>query len=403
MIHPSRWMAATAASLVLTASLAVAQPERSGFLGLFGEDPGPDSRNGAKITDVVKESPAEKAGLKDGDLVIAANGKKINDFADLADTIGGLKPGEKVTLKIIRDGKEQTVEATLGTPRPRQNRRLPADRFPGGPGGMGQGFDFRPFGGFGPGDAADADDQEPRDRPMIGIQLQTLDDALAEKLNVEHGVVIADVLDGSPAAKAGLASMDVVTALDGKKVANPKELLAAVSEKKAGDKVTVAFQRDGKSMQKEIVLEALPGVGRGAAPMPRGPNFRFPPGPGFGGMMPGMPPMRGLFVPADEYEALEKRVADLEKKLKQLQAASDRPSAPKTTDSFKKKPDDSKKSNNEKLVEPRKADNEKSDEPRKSDKKDSRTDRESSEKDDAKSSDDKPKSGPKPDPKASVR
>ncbi len=69
---------------------------------------------GALVTDVAKDSPADKGGLKRGDVIVEFQGKKIKDVRHLRNLVAETPPGTKVTLKVIRDGREKTLKVTLG-------------------------------------------------------------------------------------------------------------------------------------------------------------------------------------------------------------------------------------------------------------------------------------------------
>ena len=75
---------------------------------------GLDEAKGALIATPQQDSPAEKAGLKTGDVITKVDGKVIDDARDLARTIGGMAPDTKAELTIVREGKVQTVRVTLG-------------------------------------------------------------------------------------------------------------------------------------------------------------------------------------------------------------------------------------------------------------------------------------------------
>jgi serine protease Do len=73
------------------------------------------SRNGAFIADVTADGPADKAGLKAGDIVLKLNGRDVRDANDLTRQVGGAKPGDQLRLDILRDGRAQTVNVRSGT------------------------------------------------------------------------------------------------------------------------------------------------------------------------------------------------------------------------------------------------------------------------------------------------
>ena len=88
-----------------------------GFLGVaFHEDPG---AKGVVIADLMPDGPAAKAGLKANDHIVKIDDKEMPDMRAFAEKIGQHKPGDKITLKIERDGKEQEIKVTLGE-RPKQ-------------------------------------------------------------------------------------------------------------------------------------------------------------------------------------------------------------------------------------------------------------------------------------------
>ena len=88
------------------------KPVQTGFLGVSSEDP-TSGRGGALIQDVTAGTPAAKAGLQVGDLVVELDGQAVTGTDDLVGRIRDHRPGDRVTLKLVRDGKEQTVTATL--------------------------------------------------------------------------------------------------------------------------------------------------------------------------------------------------------------------------------------------------------------------------------------------------
>jgi Do/DeqQ family serine protease len=105
-----------------------------GFLGVSGEAVTPDiaeqvhlpkDANGLIISDTEVDSPADKAGIKRGDVIVAVNGKQIHDQDDLRLTISQMSPGSKVTLNVARDGKPMVVNVTLAQFSEKPNELLP--------------------------------------------------------------------------------------------------------------------------------------------------------------------------------------------------------------------------------------------------------------------------------------
>ena len=81
------------------------------YLGVTGEAA---EGGGAKMTDITEGGPAAKAGLKDGDIVTAADGTKVTSYDTLVDYFQGKNPGDKIKLTVKRGDKEETIEVTLG-------------------------------------------------------------------------------------------------------------------------------------------------------------------------------------------------------------------------------------------------------------------------------------------------
>ena len=93
-----------------------------GRIGIFGQDITPDlakafnlpNTKGAVVTKVVPKSPADKAGIKSADVVLKANGREIEGFAQLRNMVGLMRVGEKVDMELVRDGKPRTVTVVIG-------------------------------------------------------------------------------------------------------------------------------------------------------------------------------------------------------------------------------------------------------------------------------------------------
>jgi serine protease Do len=189
---------------------------------------------GARIIEVTKESAAEKAGLKVGDIIISVNEIKIEDGNVLREAIGKFKPEEKVKIGFIRDGKSTEVTAILGKYKAEDivfnnknfNFNFPKD-FPGG--------NFKEF-NF---------SNEPR-KPRLGLQIQDLEEG--------NGVKITDVDDESPAEKAGLKENDVISEIDGKEIKDVDDLRNKIKDIKEGDSYKIKYKRDGKSQTAEVKI-----------------------------------------------------------------------------------------------------------------------------------------------------
>src|SRR5713226_6284714 len=193
------------------------------FLGVSVEDISKENLSryglrevrGVGVTQVVKDSPAEKAGLKKDDVILRFDGESVTSARKLNRLVGEAVADQTVRLTISRGGAEQEVSATLAKRDGMQNvfgNAMPPEIFRGttpgpfkiNPGqiqinpGEG-GFTFA-FGG----------------NRRIGVSTQSLTKQLADYFGVKDGgLLITSVNDNSPAAKAGLKAGDVITAVDG--------------------------------------------------------------------------------------------------------------------------------------------------------------------------------------------
>ena len=100
--------------LVLSAFLVVVVPEKAEAANLGVQIKLDDQNRGAVVQEVVYKSPAEEAGLKRDDIITKIDGKAVTNLPEFVMTIREHKAGDKITLDILRDGKEQKIKVTLG-------------------------------------------------------------------------------------------------------------------------------------------------------------------------------------------------------------------------------------------------------------------------------------------------
>jgi serine protease Do len=185
-----------------------------------------DGDGGAKITDVTKDGAAEKAGLKEGDIITKVNDFNVADADDLPMAIKKFKADDKVTITYKRDGKQQTAIATLQKNKGFATSYAMADRD--------FNFDFdngtQAFAVFG--------------KPRLGLQIEDLEEG--------NGVKVLDVNEETPAEKAGLKKDDVITSFNGKEVKGVDDVRNAMKEVKQGETVKVTFKRGGNAQSTEI-------------------------------------------------------------------------------------------------------------------------------------------------------
>jgi serine protease Do len=169
--------------------------------------------SGALVNNVEPGSPADKAGVRRGDVITAINGDNVRDGNELRNEVAQAMPGTSVTLQIVRDGREQTLKATLGELEPSKGAR--SDGSPADPGGF-------------------------------GMTIEPLTSERARQLGVaaSGGVIVADVRPSSRAAEAGLRSGDVISEVDGKAVASADALRSALQ---TGDRPALLLVHRGNA------------------------------------------------------------------------------------------------------------------------------------------------------------
>ncbi|MFH0902214.1 MAG: DegQ family serine endoprotease [Pseudomonadota bacterium] len=176
------------------------------------------STKGALIGDVMAGTPADKAGIKRGDIVVAINGEEVASSTGFRMRISQTAPGTKVRLTVQRDSARRDVEVTLG--------ELPDD---GGLASSSSGSKSKP--------------------QALGLELEALNPALARRLGLPSGAtgaVVTGVAPGSPAAEAGLHPGDVIQEVNRKPVADPGDVEKALAQ--ANGKTT------GKTTERPSVL-----------------------------------------------------------------------------------------------------------------------------------------------------
>jgi len=198
------------------------------FLGVGTEKE--EDGEGVSITSVTDESAAEKAGLKEGDVITKVNDTKISSPAELTKTIGKFNPDEKITITYKRDKKEQKTTATL-TKRKNMAMALtaPYDVYKNFNFDNGNNFNFAWAG-----------------KPRLGLKAQETEDG--------KGLKVLDVDDESTADKAGIKEGDIITSFDGTDVNTVEKLgeLAKPAIEKGNFKVKIT--RDGKSQEIDVKI-----------------------------------------------------------------------------------------------------------------------------------------------------
>jgi len=182
-----------------------------------------ESNKGVLISEVADNSPAQEAGILQGDVITKLNGAQVKDVTELRNKIALILPGTKIDVELIRDGKTKSVKVTIGE----------------------QPEDFGKAGFAGEGALSN-----------MGLVLQDLTSDLARQFNydVDQGVLIADVEPDSPAEMAGLKAGQLIEEVNKKRVRNLEELQEVLKDTKNGDQVLLRVRTGDYSQY--VVLRA---------------------------------------------------------------------------------------------------------------------------------------------------
>jgi len=171
-----------------------------------------DSTHGVVVVQVEPGSPAEKAGLQVGDVILAYNGKAIEEGNMLPRLVGGTKPGEQAKLEVWRKGERRTLAATIGE-MPSAREKSAAAKPPA------QGTKSR-----------------------LGLAVRELEPEERKKLGVEYGVVVVDVAQGA-AARTPIRRGDVIVAVNQTRFKSIEEFSKLIEAQKKGDTVALLVRR----------------------------------------------------------------------------------------------------------------------------------------------------------------
>ncbi|MBI2396405.1 MAG: DegQ family serine endoprotease [Xanthomonadales bacterium] len=171
---------------------------------------------GALVNQVNKDTPAARAGLKEGDVIVSVDGNRIERSGDLPPVIGATAPGTRVHLGIVRDGKPLTVPLVIG--------ELP--------------------GNLGAGNVAPGSAQPPAQSDALGLVVRELNDDERAQSGIENGVLI-EAVTGTAARRVGLRAGDVVLMVGRKRVNTAAEFKAAAGAVAKGEAAMLLVRRGG--------------------------------------------------------------------------------------------------------------------------------------------------------------
>jgi serine protease Do len=181
---------------------------------------GAKDSKGVLISDVVPDSPAGKAGLKPGDILVEFEGKRTEAPSDLQRAVGLTSPGHDAKVKVWRDGGERTVDVKIGeAPDEREAQPQRSGNRGGAP-------------------------------TVLGMEVRPITPDIARQLNLRtnEGIIVARVDEGSPAAEAGIQRGDVIREINRQRIRTTADYEKITRDAKEGDRLTVLLQRGPMSL-----------------------------------------------------------------------------------------------------------------------------------------------------------
>lgn len=221
---------------LVTAGLAASQPSGS-FLGVGIQE----TATGVEVTRIAPESPAEKAGIKTGDVVTQYNGQHVEGMDEFSRMVRETPAGREVKIGILRNGVAQTITVKIVARPAISGQLVPAPV-------------QNPFELHFP--------DMPQNRmtwrsAMLGIEAEGLDGQLADFFGVKEGVLVRTVAGGSAAEKAGIKAGDVIVRVDDVRVATPADISVHMRASR-GRSVSVTVVRDRKEVNLTLTASARP-------------------------------------------------------------------------------------------------------------------------------------------------
>ncbi|MBI5492349.1 MAG: DegQ family serine endoprotease [Deltaproteobacteria bacterium] len=175
---------------------------------------------GVLVSSVTPGDPADKGGIKAGDIITSFDGKPITDLGDLPRTVATTPPGKDAEVKVLRDGKEKTLFVKIGTKSEEEAA------------------------------AAEPEEKDTAPDKRLGLSVQPLTPEVAKRLGITdtEGVIVSSVKPDSPAGEAGLRRGDVIKEIDRKPVKNVRDYSKLVTEAEKNDVALFLILRGNSSI-----------------------------------------------------------------------------------------------------------------------------------------------------------
>ena len=212
-----------------------------------------DQPGGVLVQDVRDGSPAARAGVQNGDIVVQFDGERVRSASQFTRLVRETAPGRAVKSSVVRNGARMVLDLT-----PDVNDRRAMLTLPDLP----RNFSFNMPRNLDPAPQLRA---SPRGR--LGVALAPLSDQLATYFGVKEGVLVSSVTSGSAAAQAGLKAGDVITEVNGRAVHNVGDVTAAVRDTRPGGTLALRVMRDRKDITVTVTVPELITEPRSALPV----------------------------------------------------------------------------------------------------------------------------------------
>jgi serine protease Do len=228
-----------------------ARPER-GYLGIgiqavgerVADSLGIEKNRGEQVTNVVAGQPGDKAGLKEGDIVLKVNGKDVTPDQTLSYIVANTKPGTRIPLDILREGKPTRLTATVGT-RPTEEQIARSNFNPD---------EEKEF------DGETVDAEAKYLRQALGISAIPVDSSIARRLGLPADTkgLIIDVAGSGSAAQAGMQRADIIVSANYKPVATVADITAIIKAAKTAGRANILLgvkRRGGPTQYAAVGIE----------------------------------------------------------------------------------------------------------------------------------------------------
>ncbi len=185
----------------------------------------PDAKSGVLVTNVLEDTPADRAGIKEGDIITGVNDTRIESGKQLQKTVAGFGAGKKVKIAVLRDGKKKSFDVKL------------AER---------------------PSQAGGSSPASPSKKPVLGLELEPLTSKLARQLNAKTttGLVVTNVKSDTPADEAGIQQGDIIVKVNRKTVRDLSDFNEYIDAANPGDDVLLVVERGGYNKFLVITIPA---------------------------------------------------------------------------------------------------------------------------------------------------